>query len=441
MPVLTRCRFEGQLLILLAALLPASSSFAQDSGSSPAEEKPAAKAVERDWDFRWDNRPSLRYGDLLRIDVRARLVSDMRRPDAAFIDNDTSRFDIARRRIGVEGEIGDVADFQIEREFADRRPWRDVYVNYRGMDRLQLQAGTVQAALRSRREHEFHEPRLRLPLQGREALPGPRPGTDGSRPGWRSAIRGGRIHSGRRQRPRRRPAAAVWRLDHRGPAARAAASFVHLRVRRLSGRCRLHLERRSERHRGPSRAQRAAGSVLPAGVCGAGHAEAGRPRDAMAPRALLGAIRAGSDVQRAPRAERRGSRICPRSRPPPGTSTGPGSSPARRRPEARTNRNGRCSTAGSARWSLQRASRVCVFPAPAPDHRQPVRELRQSFRIATRAITLGVNWSPNRWIRVQGNLIRDTISIPTGEAPISGPLVDGPSSSFWSRVVRFRFAL
>ena len=146
MPLLTRCKFKGQLLILLAtvllsAVLPASSSFAQDSGSSPAEEKPAAKAAERDWNFRWDNRPSLRYGDLLRIDVRARLVSDMLRPDAAFIDNDTSRFDIARRRIGVEGEIGNVADFQIEREFADRRPWRDVYVNYRGLDRVELQAG------------------------------------------------------------------------------------------------------------------------------------------------------------------------------------------------------------------------------------------------------------------------------------------------------------
>ena len=62
-------------------------------------------------------------------------------------------------------------------------------------------------------------------------------------------------------------------------------------------------------------------------------------------------------------------------------------------------------------------------------------------RLRERAITLGVNWSPNRWVRVQGNLIRDTISIPTGEVPLSGALVDGPTSSFWSRVVRFRFAL
>ena len=63
---------------------------------------------------------------------------------------------------------------------------------------------TVQAALRSRREHEFHESRLRLPLQGREALPRPRPGSDGPRTGWRGAVRGWRVHPGRRQRPRRR---------------------------------------------------------------------------------------------------------------------------------------------------------------------------------------------------------------------------------------------
>ena len=44
-----------------------------------------------------------------------------------------------------------------------------------------------------------------------------------------------------------------------------------------------------------------------------------------------------------------------------------------------------------------------------------------------RAVTLGVNWSPNRWVRVQANVTRDTMSVA--------------SSSFWSRVVRFRFAM
>src|SRR5687767_9910504 len=130
MPLFTRCLSRGQLLAALISLLLASSSFAQDAASKTTDEQTSATTVERDWNFRWNNRPSVRYGDLLRIDVRARVVSDMRRPDAALTDNDTSRFDIARRRIGVEGEIADVADFQIERELADRRPWRDVYVNF-----------------------------------------------------------------------------------------------------------------------------------------------------------------------------------------------------------------------------------------------------------------------------------------------------------------------
>jgi len=52
-----------------------------------------------------------------------------------------------------------------------------------------------------------------------------------------------------------------------------------------------------------------------------------------------------------------------------------------------------------------------------------------------------MRWRPgpfsvqSEWIRVQANLVRDTMSIPTGELADSGPLVDVPSSSFWSRVV------
>ena len=57
-----------------------------------------------------------------------------------------------------------------------------------------------------------------------------------------------------------------------------------------------------------------------------------------------------------------------------------------------------------------------------------------------RALTLGVNWSPNRWIRVQANLVRDTMSVPNGEMSAAGSR-DGPLSSFWRRVVRLRFAM
>jgi phosphate-selective porin OprO and OprP len=55
-----------------------------------------------------------------------------------------------------------------------------------------------------------------------------------------------------------------------------------------------------------------------------------------------------------------------------------------------------------------------------------------------RVLTMGVSWSPNRWIRVQANLLRDTIS--TSGADAASP-VGSPASSFWSRVVRFRFSM
>ena len=47
------------------------------------------------------------------------------------------------------------------------------------------------------------------------------------------------------------------------------------------------------------------------------------------------------------------------------------------------------------------------------------------------AATLGANWSPNRWVRVQVNVIREVVHDPgRGPSPIS----------FWSRVVRFQLA-
>jgi phosphate-selective porin OprO and OprP len=50
-------------------------------------------------------------------------------------------FDLSRRRVGIEGRIRGAVDFQIEREIDDRDPWRDVYLNYRSFDTVQVQAG------------------------------------------------------------------------------------------------------------------------------------------------------------------------------------------------------------------------------------------------------------------------------------------------------------
>ena len=50
------------------------------------------------------------------------------------------------------------------------------------------------------------------------------------------------------------------------------------------------------------------------------------------------------------------------------------------------------------------------------------------------AYTFGVNWYANRWIKIQLNLVRNTIGFPD-----QGP--NPEQSSFWSRIVRFQFSM
>jgi phosphate-selective porin OprO/OprP len=108
------------------------------------EKKPQEK--ESDWGFRWENHPSLRLGEGTRIDFRARVQADLRWSEAPIPDDDDdlegSGIDIARRRIGIEGEIINLFDYQVEREIGDDEdPWRDVYINYKQFDVAQAQAG------------------------------------------------------------------------------------------------------------------------------------------------------------------------------------------------------------------------------------------------------------------------------------------------------------
>ena len=51
-----------------------------------------------------------------------------------------------------------------------------------------------------------------------------------------------------------------------------------------------------------------------------------------------------------------------------------------------------------------------------------------------RVDTFGVNWYANRWIKVQFNVVRDTLT-----DPLVGPMPSQPS--FWSRVFRFQISL
>jgi phosphate-selective porin OprO/OprP len=145
------------VLGLLIAALFANSSAAQapdspDPASTPAaapapasQPSPAQKAAASQvdepagWHFEWAEHPSLQFGKDTRIDFRLRLQKHFRDSDAE-IGDDGDR-DLARRRVGVEGNVKGLVEFQVERELGDDDPWRDVFVNYRQFAAAEVQAG------------------------------------------------------------------------------------------------------------------------------------------------------------------------------------------------------------------------------------------------------------------------------------------------------------
>jgi phosphate-selective porin len=51
-----------------------------------------------------------------------------------------------------------------------------------------------------------------------------------------------------------------------------------------------------------------------------------------------------------------------------------------------------------------------------------------------RVMTVGVNWYLNQWVKVQFNVIRDTLRDPS-QGPSPG------QQGFWSRVLRFQLSI
>jgi phosphate-selective porin OprO and OprP len=84
--------------------------------------------------------PSVAVGDWLRVDFKAAFQGDMRRSDAPIRGDEDGGLDIARRRVGVEGRIHRVLDYQLEYEVGANE-WRDVYVDYRQFKAVQVRAG------------------------------------------------------------------------------------------------------------------------------------------------------------------------------------------------------------------------------------------------------------------------------------------------------------
>jgi len=115
--------------VALSVLLLAPSAVAAQSQDDPQERD---KGV-----IRWRNRPSFQFGDV-RLDLRLKLQWDWRHFDPD-IGEDT--YDFRTHRGGLNGEIGNHVEFQIERDLNREGRWRDVFVNWRTFRQAEVMAG------------------------------------------------------------------------------------------------------------------------------------------------------------------------------------------------------------------------------------------------------------------------------------------------------------
>jgi phosphate-selective porin OprO and OprP len=84
--------------------------------------------------------PSITAGDWLRVDFRARFQGDLRTSEAPIRGDEDGGLDIARRRVGIEGRVARIFDYQVEYELGTHE-WRDVYLDYRQFKVVQVRAG------------------------------------------------------------------------------------------------------------------------------------------------------------------------------------------------------------------------------------------------------------------------------------------------------------
>jgi phosphate-selective porin len=111
--------------------------------------------------FTWKQHPSFRFGSVARLDVEAKLQEDGRSsyPDAEGlkdpITGKTQTLEFHRNRIGIQGNLFKRIEFEIERELTEKEltekdilagvtpqsQWKDVNVNVAYIDNAQVQAG------------------------------------------------------------------------------------------------------------------------------------------------------------------------------------------------------------------------------------------------------------------------------------------------------------
>lgn len=124
--------------------------FAADPAADPetADPETTAQAAQREGTAKRADKArfrlrdvSLQYGRKFHLDFKTRMRGEFRTSDAAISKDTLDTLDIARRRIGVEGEILKAVAFKVDRELSEVDPWRDAYVDFTQLREAQFRYG------------------------------------------------------------------------------------------------------------------------------------------------------------------------------------------------------------------------------------------------------------------------------------------------------------
>ena len=136
------------LMLPSAALLailsrpPKEEEQAKD-GTKSAEQSKKPKPKQTYPFFRLDDdHPALHLGKGTHIDFRGRFAVDGDHSEASTEDpEERANVDLGKKRLGVSGEIVNAVEFQVEAELTSDDPWRDVYAEFKPYDMARVRGG------------------------------------------------------------------------------------------------------------------------------------------------------------------------------------------------------------------------------------------------------------------------------------------------------------
>jgi phosphate-selective porin OprO/OprP len=128
---------------------PDEGRFASDTDAEPAP--PLAEQVEpgnKGVRVSWKQHPSFRVGSVFRIDLEAKFQEDIH---SSYVgEPELERAELHRNRLGVQGHLFKRIEYEVERELTEKEldagktpksPWKDVYVNLTFIKNAQVKVG------------------------------------------------------------------------------------------------------------------------------------------------------------------------------------------------------------------------------------------------------------------------------------------------------------